>query len=165
MEDLLRKAFDALKSLPEKDQRSLAWEIIDRVDDKIEWDRLVASPAAQAWLAAEAEAALKTYEKAAKPLEQSFIAVGDENLLRGDSYWRHFDDLPAGVKKLAEENYHLWKQSPDHPRLRFKKIHRDRPVFSFRIGMKHRAVGVETDDGKVVWFWMGAFDHFRDIIK
>jgi hypothetical protein len=164
MEELLNKAFEALKSLPPRDQSFMAWQIIDQVEDKAEWDRLTARPEAQDWLAHEAAKALKRFEKVAKSLSNSFISLGDENLLREDSYWRHFDDLPKSVKELAEDNYHIWKKNPHHPCLRFKQIHETLPIFSFRVGMKHRAVGVETDDGKVVWFWMGGFEHFKSLI-
>lgn len=164
MEELLDRAFAALKALPVKDQIFLAWDIIERNEDKTEWDQIVAEPEARAWLVDESQLALKRHEKLTQPISRAYITVDGDNMLREDAYWRHFDDLPDHVQKLAEANYKLWKESPTHPSLRFKKIHPDLPIFSFRIGMKHRAVGVETDDGRVVWFWMGAFQHFKDMI-
>lgn len=38
------------------------------------------------------------------------------------------------------------------------------PIFSFRVGMQHRAAGAQVDEGKVAWFWLGSFQHFHDII-
>jgi len=163
MDELLNKAFKALKTLPIKDQSCLAREIIERgedVEDKAKWDRIVSKPESQYWLANEAATALKKHKKATKPLSMSFISLSDENLLREDDYWRHFEDLSEKVKNLAERNYRLWKKNPQHHSLRFMKIHTELPIFSFRVGMKHRAVGVETNDGKIVWFWMGAFEQF-----
>jgi hypothetical protein len=49
-----------------------------------------------------------------------------------------------------------------HPSLRFKQIHVEEPIFSFRVGMQHRAVGVQVEAGKIAWFWLGSFKHFRD---
>lgn len=164
MENLLERAFEALKTLPETDRDRIAWEIIERVEDKTEWDRIIAAPESQQWLAAQAKKALKTYAKMRNKLSMTFLSVAQEKLLREDSYWAEFDDLPAEIRKLAEQNYQSWKDNPRNPGLRFKQIHKEMPIFSFRVGMRHRTVGVETDDGRIVWFWVGSFDTFRKAV-
>ncbi len=164
MGEILNKAFNLLKTLPEEDRERIAWEIIERVEDKAEWDKIVAAPDSQRWLETHAKAALKEYGKINKKLSLTFISIPMDNLLREESYWKHFDELPSDLRTLAEKNYHLWKENPNHPGLRFKKIHAELPVFSFRVGMLYRTVGVETEDGKVVWFWIGSFDHFKELI-
>ena len=161
MTDLVAKAFEALKTLPVEDQERIASEIIERVEDKTEWDRMITSADAQSWLADAAKKALKQYQKVAKKLSMKFVSLGLDNLLREGSYWDSFEDLPDDVRKLAEKNYQLWKDNPKNPGLRFKQIHADQPIYSFRVGMKHRTVGVEAPDGKVVWFWVGSFDTFK----
>lgn len=161
MTDLVEKAFQALNTLPLEDRERIACEIIERVEDKTEWDRLIASDGAQAWLAEASKKALKQYQKVAKKLSMKFVSLGLDNLLREGSYWDSFEDLPDDVRKLAEKNYQLWKDNPKNPGLRFKQVHPTEPVFSFRVGMKHRTVGVEAPDGKVVWFWVGSFDTFK----
>ena len=161
MSDLVEQAFNALKTLPEADQERIASEIIDRVTDKTEWDSLIASPGAQAWLERAADTALKDYAKIAKKVSMQFVSVSMDNLLREGTYWDSFEALPEDVRKLAESNYRLWKDNPLNPGLRFKQIHPERPIMSFRVGMKHRTVGVEAPDGKVVWFWVGSFDTFK----
>ena len=165
METLLNRAFDALKTLPKNDQERIAWEIIHRVEDKTEWDRIISQPESQAWLAEQATKALKTYRKIKSKLSLNFVSVPSEGILREDSYWKSFDDLPLDIKKLAEENYQLWKENPQHPGLRFKKIHKDLPVYSFRVGMKNRTVGIETEDGRIAWFWVGSFEDFKSAMK
>ena len=165
MESLLHRAFEALKTLPEVDRERIAWEIIERVEDKTEWDRIIATPESRRWLESQAAAALRAYEKISSKISQTFISVPHDNLLREEAYWRHFDDLPGEIRKLAEKNYRQWKENPRNPGLRFKKIHPDPPIFSFRVGMRHRTVGVETDDGKIVWFWVGSFETFGKLIE
>ena len=165
MVELLNRAFEALKTLPAVDRDRIAREIIERVEDKTEWDKLIAIPEARRWLEEEARKALKEYEKISKKVSMTFISVVQDNLLREKAYWTQFDDLPDEVRQLAEKNYHLWKENPRHPGLRFKKIHPDLPIFSFRVGMRHRTVGVETDDGKIVWFWVGSFEIFEKFIR
>jgi len=165
MESLMKRAFEALKKLPEVDRERIAWEIIERVEDKTEWDRIVASPEAQKWLDREAKSALGKYRKMRNKLSLTFVSVAADKLLREDAYWQRFDDLPEAVRKLAEENYRLWQDNPLNPGLRFKKIHGKLPIFSFRVGMRHRTVGVETGDGKIVWFWVGSFETFKKSIS
>lgn len=164
MVDILNKAFEALKTLPKKDRDRIAWEILERVEDKNEWDRLITLPGARRWMEKEAAVALKKYKKMRRPLEVSFVSVSRDAMLREDAYWRHFDELPLAVRKLATSNYELWKKNPNHPSLRFKQIHPEQPIFSFRVGMNHRTVGVRADDDRIVWFWMGSFEHFRELI-
>lgn len=164
MTEILNQAIEALKTLPKEDRDRIAWEIIERIEDKSEWDRLIAQPAALRWLEQEAALALKKYKKMSRPLDVSFVSVNRDAMLREDAYWRHFDELPAAVRKLAASNYELWKKNPSHPSLRFKQIHPDQPIFSFRVGMRHRTVGVQADDKRIVWFWMGSFEHFRELI-
>lgn len=165
MVELLTKAFEALKALPAEDRERIAYEILERVEDKSEWDRLIASPEAQAWMEVAAKKALKTYKKTAKNLSMKFVSLGLDNLLREGTYWESFDDLPDDIRKLAQETYQQWKDNPKNPGLRFKQIHAALPVVSFRVGMKNRTVGVETEDGKVVWFWVGSFDLFKTMIN
>lgn len=161
MGEVLDRAFKALKTLPENERERIAWEIIERIEDKTEWDGLIKSPEAQAWLEKAAKQALKKYAKVANKLSMTFVSLGLDNLLREGTYWETFDDLPEDVRKLAQANYKLWKDNPEAPGLRFKRIHASQPIFSFRVGMKHRTVGVETADGAVVWFWVGSFDTFK----
>ena len=165
MESLLNRAFEALKSLPEIDRERIAWEIIERVEDKTEWDRIISSPEAQRWLEQQAKKALQVFRKMRDKLSMTFVSVAQDKLLREEAYWTQFDDLPQDIRKLAEENYHSWKENPRNPGLRFKKIHQTQPIFSFRVGMRHRTVGVETDDGKIVWFWVGSFETFEKSIN
>jgi len=164
MEDLLEQAFDALKSLPPVDRDRIAWEIIERVEDKTEWDRIIAMPASQLWMEGQARKTLQAYAKIQKKLTMTCVSIPLDHPPREQAYWTHFDDLPGEIRELAEENYRLWKENPSHPGLRFKRIHETVPVFSFRVGMRHRTVGVESEDGKVVWFWVGSFETFQALV-
>lgn len=164
MGEVLDKAFEALKTLPEQERERIAWEIIERIEDKTEWDNIISSDEAQGWLENSAAKALKEYTKMADKLSMKFISLNMDNVLRKGSYWDTFEDLPEDVKKLAEKNYKLWRESKNSPGLRFKQIHKSLPIYSFRVGMKHRTVGVEAPDGKIAWFWVGSFETFKKAI-
>jgi hypothetical protein len=165
MSEIVDKAVIALMSLPKTERDRIAWEVVERIEDKTEWDRLVSSSASQNWLDGAAKKALKKYEKQERRLSFHVISLPSEEYLREDSYWQGFDELPEDIRKLAEKNYKLWKKSPSHASLRFKQIHETLPIFSFRVGLKYRTIGIQTDDEKIAWFWIGSFEQYQDVIN
>jgi hypothetical protein len=64
-------------------------------------------------------------------------------------FWEAYQRLPEQVRELADKNYALLKQNPQHPSLQFKKIGR---FWSVRVGLRYRALAVECE-GDLVWFW------------
>jgi hypothetical protein len=69
--------------------------------------------------------------------------------------------LPAEVRRLADANFELLKSDPLHPSLHFKHVGR---YWSVRVGLHHRALAVEADDG-VLWFWIGQHGEYDRLIK
>jgi hypothetical protein len=59
-------------------------------------------------------------------------------------FWTAYEALPSPVRKLADANFSLLKRDPRHPSLQFKKVGR---YWSARVGLRYRALAVETDDG------------------
>jgi len=53
--------------------------------------------------------------------------------LASPRFWRHYRQLPADVRKLADKNFELLKSDPHHPSLHLKKIERYGPFESVRI--------------------------------
>ena len=76
-------------------------------------------------------------------------------------FWALYAKLPRGIKKLAQRNYTLFRQNPNHPSLRFKKIGRR---WSVRVGLQYRAVAVEAEDG-LLWTWIGNHADYERLIK
>jgi hypothetical protein len=73
---------------------------------------------------------------------------------------RHFRELfaalPAHVQQQARNAYTIFQQNPSHPGLRFKQVNAGPPpVYSARVGIGYRALGV-VESGTVVWFWIGS---------
>ena len=60
------------------------------------------------------------------------------------SFWDCYHEFSAPIQQLADKNYQLLKQNPNHPSLHFKKVKR---YWSVRVGMGHRALGVESENG------------------
>jgi hypothetical protein len=66
-------------------------------------------------------------------------------------FWACYRALPASVQELADKAFALLKVNPRHPSLHFKRVAQ---FWSVRVGLRHRAIGVEASDG-VLWFWIG----------
>lgn len=68
------------------------------------------------------------------------------------SFWELYDRLPEAVRALADKNFALLKENPQHPSLHFKKVGR---FWSARVGAHHRALATEVD-GNMRWHWIGS---------
>jgi hypothetical protein len=81
-----------------------------------------------------------------------------------DAFRQAFSELPADVRKQARQAYRLFIENPYHPSLRFKSIHPTRPIYSVRVGLNYRAVGVR-DGQDVIWFWIGSHAEYDKLIQ
>ena len=75
-----------------------------------------------------------------------------------------FDSLPEATRDKARAAYALWSENPDHRSLRFKKVHSTLPVYSVRIDLDWRAVGILNGDA-VVWFWIGSHGDYDKLLS
>lgn len=78
-------------------------------------------------------------------------------------FWELYRRLPPQVRKLADKNYQLLKTDPTHPSLHFKKIGRQKQLWSVRVGIHYRALALEKDEA-VVWFWIGTHAEYDEMI-
>jgi len=74
-----------------------------------------------------------------------------------------FSQLPDAVQSKARKNYQLWRNDPKHPSLQFKKIHGHDELFSVRIGIGWRALGLVEDD-TIFWFWIGSHAEYDSVL-
>ena len=72
--------------------------------------------------------------------------------------------LPATVRNHAQRAYQRWQIDPWQPALQFKLIHQSLPIYSVRIGLHWRAIGIREAD-KVIWFWIGSHKEYDQKIK
>ena len=73
-------------------------------------------------------------------------------------------ELPQHVQVQAAVAYARFRDNPNHPSLRFKKIHPTKPIYAVRITRDYRAVGVRTE-GLIVWFWIGSHAGYEQLIS
>ena len=60
--------------------------------------------------------------------------------------------------------YRLWRENPSHPSLRFKKTHSRLPIYSARVDLDWRAVGIIEND-TIIWFWVGPHQQYEALQK
>jgi len=76
-------------------------------------------------------------------------------------FWKCYESLPFSAQKLADKNFEILKENPRHPSLHLKKVD---PYWSVRIGRRHRAIAVETEEG-LLWFWIGTHAEYDKLLK
>jgi hypothetical protein len=63
-----------------------------------------------------------------------------------ERFRRAYAALPEQVRRQAREAYRLFEQNPYHPSLRFRQVHPTRPIYSARININYRVLGVRDGD-------------------
>ncbi|MEG4532032.1 ParE family toxin-like protein [Microcoleus sp. D2_18a_D3] len=77
---------------------------------------------------------------------------------------KSFANLPKQVQEQAREAYRQFKENPNYPSLRFKKVHPELPIYSARISNNYRAVG-QLDGDTVIWFWVGSHAEYDRLLS
>ena len=81
------------------------------------------------------------------------ISVVDFKKGHFEEFWAFYEKLPKDIQELADKNFALLKENPEHPSLYLKTVGR---YWSIRIGEKNRALGVEVGDEGLLWCWIGS---------
>ena len=81
-----------------------------------------------------------------------------------DRFWNCFYSLPDNVKKQSKQTYKLFLANPYHLSLRFKRVHSQRPIYSVRISLDYRAIGIQQNN-EIIWFWIGSHKDYKKLLK
>jgi hypothetical protein len=79
-------------------------------------------------------------------------------------FWAAYRELPPEIQRLARKAYRLFRDDPTHPGLQFKKIHDHDPIYSVRVTLGYRAVGLLEDD-EITWFWIGSHAEYDRLLS
>jgi hypothetical protein len=71
---------------------------------------------------------------------------------------------PTEVQEQANRAYALWRSDPYRPSLQFKQLDRREPIYSVRVGIGYRALGLRNGD-HVYWFWIGSHAQYDEFLK
>ena len=69
-------------------------------------------------------------------------------------FWAAYRELPPEIKEAARKAHRLFRDNARHPSLQFKKIHDRDPIYSVRVTLGYRALGL-LDADEITWFWIG----------
>ena len=81
-----------------------------------------------------------------------------------DDFLACFARLPDAVKAQARKAYRLWRENHSHPSLHFKQIHGQEALYSVRVGLGWRALGLLEGD-TITWFWIGSHAEYDQLIS
>ena len=79
-------------------------------------------------------------------------------------FWAAYRELPAEIRSLAQKEYRLFRENPGHPSLHFKRVHDRDPIYSVRVTLGYRAVGL-LEDEEVTWFWIGTHAEYDRLLE
>ncbi len=77
-------------------------------------------------------------------------------------FWALYRALPSAVREQARTAFLLFRDNPDHPSLRFKKLHGQYGFWSVRFSSGYRAV-CKRDGESVIWLWIGTHQDFDKV--
>ncbi len=80
------------------------------------------------------------------------------------AFRKKFDGLPASVQEQAAKAYTLWCSDPYHNSLQFKRISDRQPIYSARVSLDYRVLGLWEDD-RIYWFWIGAHTEYDELLQ
>lgn len=77
---------------------------------------------------------------------------------------KRLSQLPASVREQADKAYRLWKSDPYHRSLQFKRVSQRQPIYSSRVSLNYRALGLLEED-HIFWFWIGTHAEYDELLK
>jgi hypothetical protein len=78
-------------------------------------------------------------------------------------FWAAYRRLPSEIQEQARQAYRLFRENPAHPSLHFKKVSDREPIFSARVTINFRVVGL-LEGGLMTWFWIGNHEEYDRLV-
>lgn len=79
-------------------------------------------------------------------------------------FWAAYRDLPPEIQEAARKAYRLFRENPQHPSLQFKKVRQQDPIYSARVTLGYRAIGLLEDD-EIAGFWIGTHAAYDRVLE
>ena len=78
-----------------------------------------------------------------------------------EKFWQLYEKLPDDIKSLADKTFIDLKKTREHSLFKILKVGR---YWSLPIGTKNRALGVEVDEGGLLWCWIGSYSDYINFV-
>lgn len=85
------------------------------------------------------------------------------NSVTTERFREAYEKLPEHIQERARKIYATWKKDLNHPALHFKQIHSTKPIYSIRITLAYRAIGVK-EGNTLIWFWIGSHSDYNKLV-
>lgn len=77
---------------------------------------------------------------------------------------KRLNQLPISVQEQANKAYALWRTDPYHPSLQFKRVSQRQPIYSARVSLNYRTLGL-LEKEHIYWFWIGTHAEYDELLK
>ena len=72
--------------------------------------------------------------------------------------------LPADARRQAYAAYGVFAKDPFHGGLQFKRVGVRRNIWSVRVGLHYRAVGLREEE-TITWYWIGTHAEYDRLLR
>ncbi len=76
-------------------------------------------------------------------------------------FWHLYEKLPEDIKSLADKIFRDLEKTGEHSSLSIIKVGR---YWSLPIGTKNRALGVDVNEGGLLWCWIGSYSDYQNYV-
>ena len=80
------------------------------------------------------------------------------------AFRKAFSRLPRRIQAQARDAFRQFLQDPQHPGLQFKRVHTKRRIYSVRVTLDYRAIGVREGD-LIIWYWIGSHEEYDRLVS
>jgi mRNA-degrading endonuclease RelE of RelBE toxin-antitoxin system len=80
------------------------------------------------------------------------------------TFRKQLDQLPASIQEQAAKAYDLWRDDPYHNSLQFKRVSQRQPIYSARVGINYRVLGL-LEENHIYWFWIGTHAEYDELLQ
>jgi len=74
------------------------------------------------------------------------------------------DQLPESIQEQAIKAFESWQSDPYQRSLQFKLVSQRQPIYSARVGLNYRVLGLLEND-HIYWFWIGSHAEYDELLK
>jgi mRNA-degrading endonuclease RelE of RelBE toxin-antitoxin system len=80
------------------------------------------------------------------------------------TFRKQLGELPESIQEQAAKAYALWQENPYHNSLQFKRVSQRQPIYSARVSLNYRVLGLLESD-HIYWYWIGTHDEYDELLK
>lgn len=80
------------------------------------------------------------------------------------TFRKALDQIPEAIQEQAIKAFETWQSDPYQGSLQFKLVSQRQPIYSARVGLNYRVLGLLEND-HIYWFWIGSHAEYDELLK